>query len=311
MKILIVCSKNSGRIAPFIVEQVNSLSNVGVEIDYFCIEGKGFTGYLKNRKRLLEKLRQYKPDLIHAHYGLSGLLANTQRRILVVTTYHGSDINVPRVFLLSRLNMLFSKHNIFVSKKMAPKSPKVDLRNKAKYSLIPCGVNTDLFVPMDKQEARRRLGFNDDEKLVLFAGAFDIAVKNPELAKTASALITDTRLIELKGYSREEVAILLNAVDVLLLTSFTEGSPQVIKEAMACNCPIVSVEVGDVRQVIGNTSGCFITADNPEDLASCIQQAIDFAKRTDGRNRILELKLDLQSVATRLLDVYSSMLQKV
>ncbi|MDD4992413.1 MAG: glycosyltransferase [Paludibacter sp.] len=303
MKVLIVCSKNSGRIAPFIVEQADSLSNVGVEIDYFCIEGKGFTGYLKNRKRLLEKLRQYKPDLIHAHYGLSGLLANTQRIIPVVTTYHGSDINVPRVFLLSRLNMLFSKHNIFVSEKMAPKSPKGDLRNKAKYSLIPCGVNTDLFVPMDKQEARKMLGFND-EKLVLFAGAFDIAVKNPELAKTASALVTDTRLIELKGYSREEVVILLNAVDVLLLTSFTEGSPQVIKEAMACNCPIVSVEVGDVRQVIHNTKGCFITTYNLNNVAEKLQQAISFVARTNGRSRIEEMGLDMNTVAAKVLRVY-------
>jgi glycosyltransferase involved in cell wall biosynthesis len=300
MKVLIVCSKNSGRIAPFIVEQADSLSTLGVEIDYFSIQGRGFTGYLKNRKNLLDKIQQYKPDLMHAHYGLSGLLANSQSHIPVVTTYHGSDINIPQIFWLSRLNMLFSKYNIFVSDKQLTKSK---LRKRC--SVIPCGVDTELFVPVDKQEARKKLGFNDDEKLVLFAGAFNIAVKNPELAKTVNALLTDTRLIELKGYTRKEVAILLNAVDVLLLTSFTEGSPQVVKEAMACNCPIVSVEVGDVRQVLHTIGGCFITTNESAEIASCIQQAIDFGKRTDGRSRVFELKLDLQSVAKKILDVYN------
>jgi teichuronic acid biosynthesis glycosyltransferase TuaC len=304
MKVLIVCSRNSGRIAPFIVEQVDSLSKLGVEIDYFCIEGKGILGYLKNRNKLLLKIQEFTPNLIHAHYGLSGLLANTQRGIPVITTYHGSDINIPRIFLLSRVNMLFSKQNIFVSDKLTPKSPKGDLKKMATHSLIPCGVDTELFVPIDRQEARQRLAFNQDEKLVLFAGAFDITVKNPELAKAATALVANTRLIELKGFTREEVVLLLNAVDVLLLTSFTEGSPQVIKEAMACNCPIVSVEVGDVRQITDNTPGCFISTYQTVDVADKLQQAISFAARTNGRSRIQEMGLDIHRVAEKILKVY-------
>jgi len=306
MKVLIVCSKNSGRIAPFIVEQADSLAKLGVEIDFFCIEGKGFSGYLKNRKKLLLKIQQFTPNLIHAHYSLSGLLANTQRWIPVVTTYHGSDINIPRVFLLSRLNMLFSKHNIFVSEKQLMKSK---LYNDC--SVIPCGVDTGLFMPMDKLEARQRLGLKADEKLVLFAGAFDIAVKNPELAKTANGLIANTKLIELKGYGREEVVMLLNAVDVLLLTSFTEGSPQIVKEAMACNCPIVSVEVGDVREVINNTKGCIITTYELKEVAEKLQQAISFAARTDGRSCIQEMGLDINTVAENILKVYEKVSSKI
>jgi teichuronic acid biosynthesis glycosyltransferase TuaC len=302
MKVLIVCSKNSGRIAPFIVEQVDSLSKLGVDMEYFCIEGKGMGGYLKNRKSLMKKIRQYKPDLIHAHYGLSGLLANTQRHVPVITTYHGSDINIPRIFCLSRINMILSKHAIFVSEKHRQKS-----KLQHKFSVIPCGVDIDLFVPLDKIKAREVLGLDLTVKTILFAGAFSIPVKNPDLAKAANALLDNTMLIELKGYTREEVAVLLNAVDVLLMTSFTEGSPQIIKEALACNCPVVSVDVGDVSQVISDIPGCFISSYEPNDVAAKLQQAIDFGQRTEGRNRILELKLDLQSVAEKILAVYNKL----
>jgi len=304
MNLLIVCSKNSGRIAPFIVEQADSLSKLRVEVDYFCIEGKGILGYLKNRKKLLLKIQEFTPNLIHAHYGLSGLLANSQRRIPVVTTYHGSDINIPRIFLLSRLNMLFSKHNIFVSEIQMMKS-----KLHGDCSVIPCGVDMDLFIPMDKQVARQRLGINPDEKIILFAGAFSTAVKNPELAKVANGLVGNTNLIELKGYNREEVAILLNAVDVLLMTSLTEGSPQIIKEAMACNCPIVSVDVGDVGQVIHNTTGCFITTYDPNDVAEKLRQALSFAACTEGRGRIEEMGLDINTVAVKILKVYEKVLK--
>ena len=151
MKILIVCSKNSGNIAPFIVEQVDSLIKAGFLMDYFTIESKCWKGYLKSRKSLLSKIKEFKPDLIHAHYGLSGLLANLQRRVPVVTTYHGSDINDRRVYPFSRLCMMVSKQNIFVSKNIAFKSLKRDLKNRKNYSLIPCGVDINLFVPMDKE----------------------------------------------------------------------------------------------------------------------------------------------------------------
>ena len=101
MKILIVCSKNSGKIAPFILEQGESLLRLGVEVDYYPIVGKGFMGYWKSRKSFLHKIKTCQPDIIHAHYGLSGLLANSQRKIPVVTSYHGSDINTSGVYILT------------------------------------------------------------------------------------------------------------------------------------------------------------------------------------------------------------------
>ena len=305
MKILIVCSRNSGKIAPFIQEQGDALSQLGVEIAYFPIEGKGLCGYLKNRKRLLLKINEFMPDLIHAHYGLSGLLANLQRKIPVITTYHGSDINNTKILPLSRLNMILSVHNIFVSEKNRLKSNQT--RNQ---SLIPCGVDINLFKSRDKAKARKIFDLNEDKKYILFAGAFANSVKNSALAKSAVSLINNVCLIELQGYSREEVALLINAVDVVLLTSFTEGSPQIIKEAMACNCPIVSAPVGDIENVISGTAGCFISTYEPTNIANKLKQALEYEKRTDGRERILALGLDRETVARQILSVYKQFCAK-
>jgi len=304
MKILIVCSKNSGNIAPFIVEQVDSLIKAGFLMDYFTIESKCWKGYLKSRKSLLSKIKEFKPDLIHAHYGLSGLLANLQRRVPVVTTYHGSDINDRRVYPFSRLCMMVSKQNIFVSKNIAFKSLKRDLKNRKNYSLIPCGVDINLFVPMDKEKARQKLKLDVGKQYVLFAGSFANGVKNPALAMEAAALIPEITLLELKGYTREEVSLLMNAVDAVLMTSFTEGSPQFIKESMACNCPVVSVPVGDVQEEIEGVAGCYITSYEPDDVVKKIKLALDFSQRTNGRQRILERELNLETVAKKIAGIY-------
>jgi glycosyltransferase involved in cell wall biosynthesis len=299
MNLLFVCSKNSGRIAPFILEQGESLVQLGIRVEYFTIEGKGWKGYLKNRKRLVETIKTFQPQVIHAHYGLSGLLANMQRRVPVVTTYHGSDINNPKVFLFSKLCMMLSVHNIFVSIKNQTKSAL-----SKNFSLIPCGVDINLFVPFEKLQARKELGLDMNKKYVLFAGAFNNNVKNPELALSAVAEIKDVELLELKGYTRQQVVLLMNAVDAVLMTSFTEGSPQFIKEAMACNCPVVSVPVGDVPDVVSEVEGCYITTYEPADVAEKLRMALDFGKRTEGRKRIIELKLDIESVAKKIVEVY-------
>ena len=304
MKILIVCSGNSGKIAPFIIEQATSLNKLGVETSFFTIKNKGWRGYLKNRKLLVQKTHDFRPDFIHAHYGLSGLLANLQRKIPVVTTYHGSDINNDAVFPISRLSIFLSKFNIFVSQKNYDKA-----NVKSNSAIIPCGVDTELFRPEDKLIARKKLGVADNEKLVLFAGAFDNSVKNPKLAQSVVATRIDVHLLELKNYSREEVALRMNAVDALLMTSHSEGSPQVIKEAMACNCPIVSVDVGDVRDMIQNTERCYICGYDVQEITGKLNEIFENGKRTNGRNEIIARNLDQISVANQIYSIYKSVLR--
>lgn len=305
MKVLIVCSKNSGRIAPFITDQVESLLKLGVVCEYFTIEGKGVGGYLQHRGPLLRKISDFAPDVIHAHYGLSGLLANTQRKVAVVTTYHGSDINEAKVFPFSWVSIRLSRFNIFVSQKNMEKAKALEAANAA---LIPCGVDTDLFQPMDRAEARKQMGLDPASKYVLFAGAFDNRVKNPGLAKEAIEQLRTVRLLELKAYTRREVALLMNAVDACLMTSFSEGSPQFIKEALACNCAVVSVDVGDVKAVIEGVEGCYIANRDAKQIAVCLEKALSAPKNNDGYERIRDLRLNANEVANKLLNVYQKII---
>jgi teichuronic acid biosynthesis glycosyltransferase TuaC len=304
------------------------LQRMGVEIVYFTIEGKGMMGYLKNRKLLIKQIQTFNPDIIHAHYGLSGLLANLQRRVPVVTTYHGSDINDAKVYRFSKICIRLSALNVFVSEKhLSPdpsltssvlRTPSPDVEGKKaptplksplrkgrnRNVLIPCGVDVELFVPVAREEARMKMRLDQDKKYVLFAGAFDNKVKNSGLALEAVSLLSNVELLELKGYSREEVVLLMNAVDVVLMTSFTEGSPQFIKEAMACNCPVVSVAVGDVPEVIAGIDGCYISNYDPADVADKLKRALAYNKRTNGREVIAARGLELMIVAKRLVEVY-------
>ncbi|MBO7202926.1 MAG: glycosyltransferase family 4 protein [Paludibacteraceae bacterium] len=305
MKILIVASYNKNRFAPFILEQANALQKTGHEIDFFCVIGKGYLGYLKAFKSLQKKIKTFQPDIIHAHYGLCGLLANLQRSVPVVTTYHGSDINIPNVLRFSKITMNLSAWNIFVSEKCLHIA-----KQKNKFSLLPCGIDLPIYNETDIAAIKKQLNWQEEKKHVLFAGAFDNTVKNAPLAKEAIRLLKNTELIELKGYTREQVTSLLYASDVFLMTSFTEGSPQVIKEAMACGCPIVSVNVGDVAERIEGLEGCFVVERNPQEIAKKIQQALSFARRTNGRKHIIKMELTNDLVAKKLVEIYKQIISK-
>ena len=313
MKILIVASDKGGHFAPFIEEQLSALQALGVQIIRYGVTRKGITGYLRELPALRRLIRAERPDIIHAHYGLSGLLANLQRRVPVVTTYHGSDINKLNILRFSRIAMRLSAYNIFVSQRnIAIAQP------KNKYVLLPCGVN----IPQPWNELQTQLVgqltlnqwvygvLKPDVKHILFAGAFDNAVKDPSLAKDAIAFCNrPIELIELKGYNRDQVNTLMYNCDVLLLTSKTEGSPQVIKEAMACGCPIVSVDVGDVAERTSGVEGCYLVRTRePKDIADALLQAIAFDGRTNGRQRILEMELSNEQVAEQLLRIYEQLL---
>ncbi len=306
MKILIVASFNKGFFAPFILEQSEALEKMGQTVHFFGIQGHGIWGYVRNYKGLKRIIQDYKPDVIHAHYGLSGLLATLQRRVPVVTTFHGSDINNPKVLPFSKIAMRLSAFTIFVSQK------NVDIaRPTKKFALLPCGVNSDNFTEVPIGEARLKLQLEDTKKYVLFAGSFSNRVKNPELAQKAIALLKNVELIELKGYSRADVNYLMHAVDVALMTSHTEGSPQFVKEVMACGCPLVSVDVGDVKEVTAGVEGCYIVSREAEEIAEKLQIALNFKGRTHGRERIMELGLENRKVAETILTIYNHIIARL
>ncbi len=302
VKILIVASFNKGRFAPFILEQADTLKKAGCQIEYFGLRGKGLSGYLKNLPSLKRKIKEFQPDIVHAHYGLSGIFANLQRSVPVVTTYHGSDINDPKVLRFSKMAMRLSGWNIFVSHKTLEIA-----RPFKKHSLLPCGVDLSDLQLTSKTEARRKMGLDAKKRYVLFAGAFDNQVKNAPLAKEAVALlrVENLELLEMKDYSRKEVTLLMCAADAFLLTSFTEGSPQVIKEALACGCPIVSVDVGDVKERMEGVEGCFVSETRePQELSDLLMSALMFKGKTEGRKKVVSDGLDNRLVAEKLMQIY-------
>lgn len=300
MRVLIVARYKEKGFAPFVAEQVAALVEAGIECRMFPVKNNNYFRFYPELKRTV---RSFRPDIVHAHYGLCGLLANLQRRVPVVTTYHGSDINDPKVWRLSKMAIRLSAYNVFVSQK------NIDwARPNKNYALIPCGIDLASFPFVGKEESRRKMGLAPDGKYVLFAGAFDNPVKNASLAQAAVSQLPGVQLLELKGYSRSQAIQLMQAVDVLLMTSLSEGSPQVIKEALTCGCPIVSVDVGDVRERVASVEGCFLAkAYEPRELAELVQQAMTFVGRTDGRKKLLADGLDNRQVAQELIVLYNQL----
>ena len=228
--------------------------------------------------------------------------------------------------------MRLSVHNIFVSQRnvtlaLSPNSL-ITYRLKKRYTLLPCGVNLTDDQLLSRSEARTALGIDEHAQIVLFAGAFANAVKDAPLAKEAVAIIhahpisgndfkdikdlkeDALRLQELRGYTRAEVNQWMCAANCLLMTSKTEGSPQVIKEAMACGCPIVSVDVGDVAERVSGVEGCYVVSSRePAAIAKALQQALAFSGKTNGRQRIIEMGLSNEQVAERLMAIYERLLE--
>ncbi len=298
MKVLIVASNKSGNYAPFVMDQVQELSKRGVEFAFFPITGKGLMGYLKSLPALKKMIKKETPDLVHAHFGLSGLLAVLQRKCPVVVTFHGSDVNMKKNWYFSKLAHWLSKRSIFVSE---------DLKRNLKVSkgaVIPCGIDTDLFVKHDKIESRRKLGMDEDKKLVLFSSSFSRPVKNYPLAKEAMDLVEldHVELIELKGYTREEIPIVMSAADCGLVTSHSESGPLFVKEAIACGLPVVSVNVGEVRASFERTQGNHLVDRDAQKIAQAITQVLteNVSSVSNGK----EKEFCNKAIAERLEQVY-------
>lgn len=289
----------------FIYDQMEAVNKLGKGIFFqtFFISKKGFKGYLGSLPVLKREINQFNPEIVHAHGGTVALLCNLQRQVPVITTFHGSDIHYGRIRWLSGIAGLLSRKSIYVSQQLRRKA----ILKKKSDVLIPCGIDLATFLPLPQEKARKALGFPEDEPYILFCSQFDNPVKNFYLSREALKLLPPIRVEEIAHRTREEVNLLINGASLVLLTSFSEGSPNVIKEAMACNCPIVSVDVGDVKEVIGNTDGCYITSYDPADVADKIKQALAFGRRTTGREKIGHL--DSSIVAGKIIEVYKSIVK--
>lgn len=319
MRVLFVSSGNSKHgIIPFIKSQGESLIKEGVELEYYTIKGKGLKGYLKNVFELKDFLKKRNFDIVHAHYGLSALVAFfSKKKEKIVVSFMGSDIfggrdltNSPSIMskISLKVNKLFAKrfynYNIVKSKEM------FNVLNVKNCEVVPNGVDFEKFYEIDRTLAKQKIGKDISKKLILFCSNPERKEKNFKLAKDAfdKLAFNNKELICLHGIAPNELKYYFNMSDCLLLTSFYEGSPNVVKEAMACNVPIVATNVGDVKDVMGNTKGCYVSSFKLEDVVSSLEKALAYEGRTTGRNDIEYL--EMSKVAKKIIELYKKTLKK-
>ncbi|MBN2174679.1 MAG: glycosyltransferase, partial [Bacteroidales bacterium] len=281
----------------------------GLQVSYFTIKGKGFTGYLKNIFLLRKYLKLNKVDLIHAHYSLSAIVATLSTSLPVVCSLMGSDIQVKG--FLKKIILFFSRYRW---KATIVKSTRMKRSIGINHAhVVPNGIDLNNMRIIDKIIAQDKTGFESLKKNILFLANPNRYEKNFKLAQESINLLNklNNENVELHivyDIEHDLVPYYLNASDVLLLTSLWEGSPNVIKEAMACNLPIVSTDVGDVSDIIEKTQGCYITDFDALDIADKLEKALAFGKRTNGRQNIAYL--DDNIIAKKLIDIYNQVLHQ-
>ena len=318
MKVLFVSSGNTDfKKIPFIESQEKSLIDQGISVDHFLIMGKGLKGYAQNIAALRKMIQSGNYDLLHAHYSYSGWIALfTGTSLPIVVSYMGSDVY--GLVNESGQRTLKSYQEIFISKSLQPFVDKIIVKSKnledyiylkKKASLIPNGVDFEKFQPRDKKLARAKLDLPLEKEIVLFLGSDANPRKNFQLCKEAFDTIKQENweLVHPYPIDADLIPYYLNAASVLVLTSYLEGSPNVIKEAMASNTPIVATDVGDVREVIGKTEGCYLCSFDVQDVAKNIQQAINFGRPTMGRTNTSHLEIN--TIARRLIELYESVIK--
>ncbi|ELZ10967.1 group 1 glycosyl transferase [Halovivax asiaticus JCM 14624] len=282
---------------PFFDDQVTALEGVGVESTVLEVPGS----YRPDEPRSVAEYARYYPqvlaaiddhDLVHANYGLTAPFALAATRRPVVVTFWGTDLMSEREWLcrLSRMAAGLADATILPSRRMAEALGRP-------YTFVPFGVDADRFRQIPRDRARDRVGWSDDETIVLFPYAPERPEKDfPRAERVVEAADADADLRTVTGVPHHEMSHYLNASDALLVTSRRESGPMVVKEAAACGVPVVSTDVGFVDDVPG-TAVCSST----DELAAELDRVLE-APRPAGAT--LPPEWQLEATGARLRAVY-------
>ena len=318
--LMITCAyptPESPRRVPFIVRQVEFLRSAGVEIDLFHFKGKQrIFNYVQAWRELRRHTAGKSYDLIHAQRGQSAVLA-LQKHLTWVITFRGNDLEGivgkgGKYTLNGRIQQTVSRQMARLADQVIVVSDRLGKRLKrTDFHVIPSGLDLELFRPIPKAEARQFLNLPVDKRLILFAASrIDNPRKRFDLAEAAVELIKDrfdAELIVATKVPHSSVPYYMNACDALLLTSMHEGSPNVVKEALACNMPVVSTDVGDVAQRVKDIDGCVICRDyTPQAIASALEQTLAYGESIDGRRTVEELDENL--LTKKIIEIYRNVL---
>lgn len=313
----------------FIHEQVESVRALGVDVDVHFIDGARSTrwNYVFAFGRLTRHLARKRYDLIHSHhtycmYSIAFARSVLRLRTPTILTFHESEFMKPKhiedesadfvknLTYSAKIKRWALNHADLVIPVWAGLTQGLGFTGNQ--TVLPCGVDTELFRPRDLEECRRELHLPLDRKIVFFpAYIFDAKTRRQfkgvdlflEAVEIVKREIRDVEVITGGSIMRRDMPTYMNAADVVVQASAFEASPMVIKEAMAVSAPIVSVDVGDTREILGDTAGCYICAPTSEDIAAHILKAVTHG-RTTGAERIRALGLEEAEVARRLVDIY-------
>jgi teichuronic acid biosynthesis glycosyltransferase TuaC len=305
----------------FVKSQVDSLIEAGLEVEVLHpAPGPAPVRYIKATIEIFRRALAGQFDIIHGHYGLWGVAARLQWFVPVVVSFWGDD-------LLGTVtsdggHSKKSQGVVWISRKLCYLVDAIIVKSEQmkqaaggpqdKIYVIPNGVNFAQFRPIPRAQARAILGWDRDRFYVLFSNNPKIPVKNFALAQAAIERLRErglnAELVVANGLPHDTVVLYMNASNALLLSSVAEGSPNVVKEAMACNIPVVATNVGDVAKVIGRTEGCSVCDHNAESLAEGLEKALRHSKPTTGREDIQHLGSAV--VAQQVINVYKKVLGK-
>jgi glycosyltransferase involved in cell wall biosynthesis len=298
----------------FVQEQMESLRPLGVDYDVLFVNGrKSRWNYLFGIGELRRWLRAKNYDFIHAHFGLCGWVARFQLRLPLVITFWGDDVlgQPRRDGHITPMGRFFQVTSCL----LAPLASAVIVQNQEMRRLlrldsaevIPNGIDLELFHPMDYVEARRAAGLDPGKKYVLFAYNPQEQRKRFDLIEAAVAKAREQlpklEILQVRRKPHSEMPLYMNAADVLVMASMIEGSPNTVKEAMATNLPVISVNVGDVVDLIYESDGNYIVPRDADAMAAKIVEVCCRGERSRACERLIPYSMP--ATAKRILEVYS------
>ena len=305
--------------------QEQGLSSLGVEVTilYLNRTDAGQAVYLSALPLIKQKFTEGQFDILHVQFGgIQAFLGALAARDRCVITYHGTDLHggsPPSLqekisytigIVCSRLAVRMAGASIAVSQNLVENLPRKMAR---RIEIIPTGVDFRVFRPIDKEYARMRLNLEQDPHFVLFCDNNNDPVKRRDIADQAVELLQkqglNVNLLVMTHIPFEEVPLYLNAADVLLVTSDKEGSPNIVKEALACNLPVVSVDVGDVAEMIAGVKSCRIVPREPDIVANTLAEIVLTGVPSDGREKRRNI-IDNEKVCERVMEVYKRVLNR-
>ncbi|HXV13737.1 MAG TPA: glycosyltransferase family 4 protein, partial [Candidatus Krumholzibacteria bacterium] len=291
----------------FVKDETEALRRAGVDLDVYFVNGRASKlAYAAMPFGFFARLRRTRYDVVHVHHSFCGLVATRQRAVPVVWTFHEGEITGGTSDALREQPI---KHVAYSKRMKQFVARRVDAlvvvaehlrgplgRPDAMY--LPAGIDVDLFAPMETAEAQRRLGLSDQKRYVLFPAVpsrvekrYELARRAVEIARERAPELHDVELIALNNVPHEDVPLYMNASEVVLLTSAFEASPVVIREALACNVPVLSTDVGDARVMLEGVAGCAIVPPDPERIADALRVVLRSPRRVAGRGAMEQYSL--------------------